>query len=224
MVCQRIKPNYGSAERTEMAKFSFFDLINGYETPLAEDGSESVTGKRFFFRAVTGSVRKSRSGSLIYKSKQLGDRISRLLSYTVTKSYGVMILVFGFVSFIEFILGEYLPYAAVNRDTMIVGIWSALLSVPFLLSDKPFSIAIQDNRLFSYVLFDFFSIKRAHRTDSEYPSIPIPVSAIIGALLAILGYFISATTVILAVVGLILVYVTFMSPEFAFFLSLLSLP
>ena len=207
-----------------MAKHTVWDFLNGYEVPTNENGTKSVTGSRFFSRSVTGSIRKKGSTSFIIKLINLGNNIARVLSYTALKSYGTGLLAYGILTFVGYLLGDYLSFVPLGREYLFVGIICALLSIPFLLSDKPFAISVQDSRIISFILFDFFSVKRAHRMDSEYPSIPMWVSAAIGVLLGGLGYFVEIWWVITGFFALLLIYVTFLSPEFAFFLSILMLP
>lgn len=207
-----------------MAKHTVLDFLNGYEEPLSDDGTKSVTGKRFFSRGVTGSVRKKRNSSLVVGMINFGNNIARVLSYTASKSYGAALLTYGIVTFFGYLLADYVSFISAGREYLIVGILSALLAIPFILSDKPFAIALQDNRAISFVLFEFFSVKRAHRTDSDYPSIPVWVSLLLGLALGALGYFVELWCVITGFIALLLIYVTFLSPEFAFFLSILILP
>ena len=207
-----------------MAKHTVLDFLNGYEEPLSDDGTKSVTGKRFFSRGVTGSVRKKRNSSLVVGMINFGNNIARVLSYTASKSYGAALLTYGIVTFFGYLLADYVSFISAGREYLIVGILSALLAIPFLLSDKPFAIALQDNRAISFVLFEFFSVKRAHRTDSDYPSIPVWVSLLLGLALGALGYFVELWYVITGFIAFLLIYVTFLSPEFAFFLSILILP
>ena len=207
-----------------MAKHTVWDFLNGYEVPLTDEGAKSVTGSRFFSRSVTGSVRKRRRSTLVSGLINLSKGITRILSYTAMKSYGAAFLSYGIVTFLGYLLADYVPFVSLGREYLIVGILCALLAIPFLLSDKPFSIAIQDMRLVSFILFDFFSVKRAHRIDSGYPSIPVPVSIILGIILGAVGYFVELWWVVIGFLALLLIYVTFLSPEFAFFLSLIVLP
>ncbi len=207
-----------------MAKHTVWDFLNGYEVPLADDGTRSVTGSRFFSRSVTGSVRRKRKNSFVRGLINLWKNVSRVLSYTAMKSYGATLLSYGIVTFLGYFLADYMSFVFLGQEYLITGILCALLAIPFLLSDKPFAIAIQDTRVISFILFDFFSVKRAHRIDSEYPSIPIPVSIIIGTLLGGLGYFVELWWVISGFFALLLIYVTFLSPEFAFILSVIALP
>jgi len=87
----------------------------------------------------------------------------------------------------------------------------------------PLAAQIQGNRITEFLVFEFFCIKRPHRTEQTKP-LPMFVPGAVGAALGVLGLFVPAYAVAGAFLGALVVYLTLLSPEFSFILSLLALP
>ena len=207
-----------------MAKSPFLDFLNGYETPEAPDGGESVTGRRFFVRSYSGSITQARRKSFFSRTVAWGDRFSRLVSYTSSKAYGALLLTFGLFTFVLYFLGDYLGFSESDELVpLIVGIVSSLVAIPFVLTDKPLTLLISDNEVTDFIIYEFLCIKRVHGTENE-AGVPVWLMATVGSLLGIVGFFVPIWIVLLAVGAVIFVYLTFLSPEFSFFTSLMALP
>lgn len=207
-----------------MAKNPFLDFLNGYETPTAPDGTESVTGRRFFVRSYSGSVAHARRKSLFSRTVALGDRFSRLVSYTSSKAYGALLLAFGLVTFILYFLSDYFKLSVTDEIwPLVIGIVCSLVAIPFLLVDKPLTRLISDNAVLDFIVYEFFCIKRVRGTENE-AELPAWLMALFGGALGLVGFFVPVWAVALAVLSAVFVYLTFLSPEFSFFTSLMALP
>ena len=201
-----------------MAKKSvIIDFLNGYES----DGHGS--SKRFFSRSVSGRVTAS-NRSLLSRSVRLGNRITEAIGFTASQAYGIGFLVYGLLTFVCYFLNDYFSISSADGSyAMLIGIVSALISVPLLFSDKPLALQVQGNRVMEFVVFEFFCIKRPHKTEQTRP-LPAFVPGVVGAILGALGLCVPAYTVVGVFIGLIVAYLTLLSPEFSFILSLMVLP
>ncbi|MBQ8529452.1 MAG: hypothetical protein IJ459_06925 [Clostridia bacterium] len=207
-----------------MAKSPFLDFLNGYETPTSPDGTESVTGRRFFVRSYSGSITKARRKSLFTRSVAWGDKFSRLVSYTCSKAYGAFLLAFGLFTFVLYFLSDYLEFSGSEELLpLMVGIVSSLVAIPFLLSDKPLATLISDNEVTDFIIYEFLCIKRVHGTENEV-GIPVWVMALVGGAIGALGFFVPMWIILLSLGAALFIYLTFLSPEFSFFISLMALP
>ena len=202
-----------------MAKKSvLLDFLNGYE----DDGGASGS-KRFFSRSYSGRVTGS-NRSLLSRSVRVGNRITETLSFTASNAYGIGFLIYGLFTFVAYFLNDFFFISqADGRYAVFIGIASALLSVPLLFSEKPLSLLIQNNKVTDFLVFEFLCVKRPHTTEQTRP-LPKFVPGIVGALLGALGLFVPTYAVVFAFIGIVVIYLTLLSPEFAFILSLLVLP
>ena len=98
-----------------------------------------------------------------------------------------------------------------------------MLAIPLLVIDKPFSIALADFAPTDYLFFEFFSIKRTNRQSAQRGLSPL-LMAILGLILATCGMFFDFGAVFFAIVATVAVYLSFISPEFAFFSTIIFLP
>ncbi len=197
-----------------MAKLNFFNYIDGY----SGRGSE----RRFLARAYSGSVsaRKHRAG----KGEEIISRIRRVVAYASSKAYGAMALAFGLVTVIVSFLRGYTDLLGDSHGVaLIIGAAVTLLSIPFLLTDKPLSYVFQDNPVTEYLFFDLLCMKRVPKLEGVR-TVYTFFAAALGIALGIVGYFVPAWIIVAFAVGLVIVYLAFNSPEFSFLLSLVMLP
>ena len=173
-----------------MARSVFSDFIDGYETPSSNTGTER--GKKFFSRSLTGNI----TPAMLYFSRRgiskLLSALSERITYVSAKSYGAMSLSFGIITIILSFLADYgSATGEMTTISFIIGVVLALLSIPLLLTDKPFVFILQDFKPTDKILFEFLCINRVPRDDTKKP-IPTLVMTIIGSLLALLGFFMPA--------------------------------
>lgn len=209
-----------------MAKKSLKRLISGYEKPvyLRADGGEIDTGVKFWERSLSGSITSAKKKILTSSVVSFFKKFLRFICYTGTRGFGAFFLTFGLLS-ITIGLGK--AYFGVIDSgfsfSVIAGAALAILAIPLILVDKPFCIALQDFSITDYIFFEFFSIKRMHRQSNER-GIPTVVMVIVGLVLAGLGVFFSLDKVLAVVMATVVVYLSFASPEFAFFSIIVVLP
>ena len=209
-----------------MSKSPFKNIISGYENPVypTEFGGEINTGVKFAEHSFSGSmtVRKQKLVSMgIFR---LFRNLGRMISYTSTRGYGAFFLCYGLLTVTSELAKEYLGVAGTDvLFPAILGAVLALLAIPLLVVDKPFCMALQDFAFTDYLFFEFFSIKRMHRLTKER-ALPPFVMASFGIILAALGMFFGAREVFMVAIAAVAVYISFISPEFAFFSTIVMLP
>ena len=202
-----------------MAKRTLIELLSGYT-----NGDDDSSGKKFCVETITGSANRVSITRLGKYISAFFDKFTRLLSYTQSRTYGALLCVFGILSLVIHFLKDYASgYGNIPLDTIIIGSVFALLSIPFFISDKPLSVALQNNTITDYVFFEFFCIRRMHKNDSERGMSPA-VGVILGVLLAALGAVVPLWTVTLGIGIGIYLFLTFLSPEFSFFSIFLIMP
>lgn len=202
-----------------MAKRNLFDMINGY----TESGKNS-SGKKFYVETVTGSANKisiTRAGKYISK---FFANLAKVTSYTSSRAYGAFLCVFGALSLAIHFIKDYVGvYDIIPMSVVILCSSVFVFGIPFLVSDKPLSIALQNNRLTDFIFFEFFCIRRMHRGENE-KGIPTVVGAVLGVTFAVLGAFVPLWTVVLGLGLAVYIFLTFLSPEFSFFSIFLIMP
>lgn len=202
-----------------MAKRTFIELLSGYA-----NGDDDSSGKKFCVETVTGSANRVSITRLGKYISRFFDKFTRLLSYTQSRTYGAMLCVFGLLTLaIHFVKDYTSGRGEIPLSVIIIGGVFSLLSIPFFISDKPLSVALQNNDITDYVFFEFFCIRRMHKNDSEKGMPPV-VGVILGVLLAALGAVIPLWTVTLGVAIAVYLFLTFLSPEFSFFSIFLIMP
>ncbi|MBR2343678.1 MAG: hypothetical protein IKA64_05425 [Clostridia bacterium] len=199
-----------------MADFTLYNLVSGYER--RESGERD-----FFVRNISGSVTgaKRLSGSRLERACLY---LSRLVSYTTARAWGMLLLGFGLLSVIINFVKDYLNlYDGVPLSSLIAGAVISIIAIPLITVDKPIAIASQDYILTDYIVHEFFCIKRMHR-DGAQRGISPAVMLVIGLVLAGVGYFLPMPYMIFGTVGLLYLYLAFTSPEFSFLAIFLVMP
>ena len=197
----------------------FFEILSGYTT-----SDKSSSGKKFYVQTVTGSAnRVSITRFSKYVSKFFA-KLTKIVSYTPSKTYGAMFCVFGALSLMLHFLKDYVGvYDGVPLHVLIISSIFTLFSIPFMVSDKPMSITLQNNSITDYIFFEFFCIRRMHKNENEKGIQPIG-GLVLGILLAVIGAFVPLWIVV-AVLGVFLyLFLTFLSPEFSFFSIFIVMP
>ena len=202
-----------------MAKSKFVEFLGGYTK-----GDGRTSGKKFCVETVTGSANRvslTRFGKYVTK---FFEKLTKVISYTPARTYGAMLCVFGALSMALHFVKEYVGlYDDVPLSVLIISAAFALTSIPFIISEKPLSIALQDNPITDFIFFEFFCIRRMHRNESERGVQPV-IGVLLGALLAVLGAILPLWTVALSFGAFTYLFLTFLSPEFSFFSIFIAMP
>ena len=202
-----------------MAKRTFGELLSGYTV-----NDPNSSGKKFCVETVTGSANRvsiTRFGKYV---SRFFAKLTKVVSYTQSRTYGALLCVFGVLSLVLHFVMDYLGvYDSVPLDVVIFGVSLTLLSVPFFVSDKPLSVALQSNPITDFIFFEFFCIRRMHKNDTEKGA-SIAWGAFAGVIFAVLGTIFPLWTVVLGLGALVYIFLTFLSPEFSFFSIFLIMP
>lgn len=202
-----------------MAKYTLIEIISGYTSAQRSNG-----GKKFLSQTVTGSANRVSITGFSKHVAKLFDKLTSIISYTPSRTYGALLTVFGALSLVLHFIKDYIGlYEVVPLRVLIVSSVFVLIGIPFLLSEKPLSVALQNNRLTDYVFFEFFCIRRMHKNDSE-KGISAVVGVILGVMLAILGACVPLWIVASVIGALAYLFLTFLSPEFSFFSIFIVMP
>ena len=203
-----------------MAKGRLIDLVRGY---VSSDVDHN--GKKFYVNTVTGSSGATSVTRFGRMFTHFCDRATNLISYTETRIYGSFFTILGLLSLVVSFVKDYLGYyeSGIPLSSLIVSIVVALLGIPFLFSDKPLAIVVQDIPLTDFIFFEFFCIRRMHRYNKER-GIHLAVAIVVGILLSALTIAVPVW-IIAAVLGVfVYLFLTFLSPEFSFFSIFLAMP
>ena len=202
-----------------MAKRTFIELLSGYT-----NGDDDSSGKKFCVETITGSANRVSITRLSKYISRFFDKLTKLISYTQSRTYGAFFCVFGLLSLVIHFVKDYIGrYDIIPFEVVIIGASFSLLSIPFFISDKPLCVALQSNPVTDYVFFEFFCIRRMHKNDSEKGMSPI-AGIMLGVLLAALGSVVPLWIITLAIAAGVYLFLTFLSPEFSFFSIFLIMP
>jgi hypothetical protein len=202
-----------------MAKRTLKEFLSGY----AEGGNDNP-GKKFSVVAVTGSANRVTLTKFGKRAARFFERFTKLVSYTPARTYGAMLCVFGALSLALNFLKEYIgAREEMSLETLLFCTAFALISIPFMVSDKPLSIALQNNSVTDFIFFEFFCIRRMHKYATQ-KGIPPVFGVIIGAALAMLGALLPMKLASLCVAAMVYLFLTFLSPEFSFFSMFIIMP
>ena len=202
-----------------MAKGSLAEMLGIRKRKRYGEGYEYKRDD-FYSLEFTGSV--SQRFKSFFSSRIFGyaKKISHLISHIKSRAYGIMSMAFGLLSLLLYFIGASNDQSIL---TPIISIAFAILSIPFLLSEKSLPILFQDFKITDYVFYEFFCIKRLNRIEGGI-KVPVLLSAVIGFALALLGYLFPVWQIVLTIGIFMIVYISMASPEFPFFLSFLILP
>lgn len=202
-----------------MAKQNVFKAMKGYAKSFP-GLSGRAKPNAFPSHVLSGRITPRVKRLLSSKPFKFMKAITRFFSRISSRAYGTSVLSLGLVTLILYFLGLSYDMSAV---TPIIGSVISILSVPFLLFDKPLSILFQDFAVTDYIFFEFFCIKRLNQMDTAR-HIPLIISFAFGVIVALAGYFVPVWVLMCGFVAFLFFCLTMISPEFAFFLSLMILP
>ena len=204
-----------------MAKIKLHELIDGYES----SGGEEFVGQRFFRREITGAATISSRRKKRSKIRLALNSLVELICYANIKTYGFLLLTFGLLTIIfyfakDFLLGYGIPVT--SGISLIAGIISAIISIPMMILDGPICQVLQEYLITDIIFFDFLCIKRMPPLKETSPE---PFSAVIfGIIFGIVSLFVPTITVVATVFFVLYVYLSFGSPEFSLFSTIMILP
>ena len=202
-----------------MAKRKLTELLSAYTS-----GDENSSGKKFRVEEISGSANRVSITRLERHVSKFFEHFTKTVAYTPSRTYGAALSVFGALSLALNFLKEYLGfYDDVSISTLIICSAFALLSIPFIASEKPLFTALQSNSVTDFVFFEFFCIRRMPKYGTEEGIRPAN-GAMIGIALAIVGAFFPMWMTALGVGALVYLFFTFLSPEFSFFSIFLIMP
>ncbi len=205
-------------------KSNALKLLTGYEYPNVEGSSRSAIGKRFYARKVSGRVTQNTKRFLDSRTMKVLRSVADIFSYTSAKAYGAFLLAFGLLSLvIQFVKDYFEVLGGSDFSALIIGVCIAIVSITLLLVDTPVSVMLERFRPTEIIFFEFFCIKRLYYTGQE-KAFPPFVAGIAGGLLALLSTVVPLWCIALGIGILLFVALTFLSPEFSFFSTLLFLP
>lgn len=204
-----------------MAKLKLHEILDGYES----SGGEEFVGKRFFRREITGSLTVSTSKKKKSKITRLAESAGKILGYTNIRTYGFLFLTFGLLTVLFYFASSYLKdFLPFTTDiSLIAGILFSIISVPMIVLDGPISQVLQEYLITDIIFFDFLCIKRMPPIDDERPADPLRGIAV-GILLGVIGIVIPTKWIVGVGLFMIYFYLSFGSPEFSLFSTILILP
>ena len=151
------------------------------------------------------------------------SRVEESMAYSSAKAYGTVLLVWGLLSILIQIVKSSLGFGDNSVfANLIVGAAIAALSTPLMITDKPFCLIFNETPVLDYIIFEFFRIKRMPK--SNVIKTPVIYSIVTGLLLALFTIPLPTWSIAAAVAILVFLYVSLISPEFAFFSTILALP
>lgn len=202
-----------------MAKIPFMELLSGYTS-----GDNNSSGKKFRVETITGSTNRVSITRFGKYTALFFDRLTKVISYTQSRVYGAFFAVFGLLSLIIHFVKAYVgAYNVIPLEPLVLGIAFSLLSIPFFVSDKPLSVALQNNSVTDFIFFEFFCIRRMHKNDSEKGA-SVLVGVLLATLLATIGTIVPMWIVATALGVSAYLFLTFLSPEFSFFSIFIVMP
>lgn len=203
-----------------MAKQSLFGKPKEKDILPEKKEKKPKGGYKFPSYQFSGSMTKQMKRVLSMRFFKFEKDFAHLISHAPARSYGIIFIAFGLLSLILHYVGFYTQSSGV---TPVIAIIFTILSLPFLLTDKSLSVAMQDNAVTDFIFFEFFAMRRVSRTEKA-KKIPVTVTILIGFFLAVLGRFLPTWQIIVGAAVVVFVYMSFASPEFAFFTSFILMP
>ena len=178
----------------------------------------------FSERDATSRVNKHTRTVASFRPVKLLSSAVHAAAYASTRAYGWFSMTFGLVSLFLHLAAYYFSSSPSDElSQLIIGAVFAVLSIPLMLMDIPMCQALQRFPITDYILFEFFSIKRLGEDKRRKKTRPI-IGMAIGIIPAIFGFFFPMESVVFVLVAILVVTVSFVSPEFPFLLMLMLVP
>ena len=191
-------------------------LIDGYE-----DGG---LGKHFVSFSYSGSVSSKNRKNRSVRLHKADEKLSAFFAATRSTCYGAFFISLGLSVLLFYFLNDYAgAYEGRNFVTLTLGALCSIVSIPLLLVDKPWHRMVSESHILNYIFFDFFCMKRGWSPDGKR-GMPTVLGVILGVFIASLGILVPVGNIALALGTLVLIYLSFSSPEFPYLLSLILIP
>lgn len=210
-----------------MRPFHLKELISGYESNRklrAGTRAAGMTERSFYAKKISGMIGSRRKAA--WKSTPAFQNFHRALQslvYISCRSLGMYLLFYGLTTLLLHFARYYLMQASDVLFSFLLGTGLVLAALPLLLSGRPLCIVLQENSVTDTVFFEFFCLKRMHKGESV-PSLPSAISALLGTLVALFGFFVSLPLSLLLPPALLFFFLSLSAPEFPFFVTLILLP
>lgn len=202
-----------------MLRSFFKNIIDGYGTD-----EKGILGKTFVSSEVSGSVAQGKRKGILARLEKYGEKSTAIASSTSSKTYGSALMTFGLLTLLIYFIHEYFDLFGVSDTTdLTFGIIASVIGIPCLLFDKPIGDVLKENALTDFIVYEFFCIRRIH-TAKDARGIPVFVGVVVGAAVAVLGYFMPIEAVMITIGVIAFVFLSFLSPELPFFSSILIMP
>lgn len=199
-------------------KHSARELLDGYHNP------EGSAGRKFMSRSFTGNPSHGENIAALKRINAVTSAAKSLFAFTSARFYGLFLLAFGLSTLIINLGKEYLGnYETVALEILVVGVISAIVGIFLVVSDKPLCIFLQDFKVTDYLFFEFFCIRRTSRLDGGR-GVPSWVGLVLGTAFAALSAVLPFFAVVSAIAFAVYAFVSFVSPEFSLFSTILVLP
>lgn len=203
------------------------EILTGYESKrtLRDDTRAAAPSeRRFYAKKVSGMIGNgSRAAWKKSRFFEVVNRIWQSFVYISCRSIGMLLLFYGLTTLLLHFSQYYLMQMSDTIAPFLLGSGFVLLSLPLLLSGRPFCILLQEIPLADTVFFEFFCLRRMHKSESAV-SLPSAVSALLGALLALFGFFVSLKLSLILPPATVFFFLAMSAPEFPFFMTLILLP
>ena len=178
----------------------------------------------FDSREVGGRYVKRGRTVASFRPIKLLDSLVQAASYASTRVYGWFAMTFGLVSLFLHLAEYYFSSSPSDElSQLVIGAVFAILSIPLMLIDVPMCIALQRFAVTDYILFEFFSIKRTGEDKRRRGGRPI-IGMLFGLIPSVFGFFFPMEWVVVALISILVVTVSFVSPEFPLLLMLMLVP
>ena len=194
-----------------------------------QDGKELVRahaarseGKFFFSYGFSGRLTPRLARLVSTRAFSFGRRISSAASATSARAYATALLIYGILTVILNLGADFFNMTP-SVFSIVFGAVISLVSVFLFFSDKPIGMAISDSRIFDFIVYEFFCIKRPNREGSSRP-FNTPLLAAFAVVLSLAGFVLPYYLIPTLTLGIFFAYFSFISPEFPLFLSLSTLP
>ena len=206
-------------------KSKFLDFLLGYErTDEKFKSSRIATAEKTFSAKIVGGMGSSFAKKLLKSPFSVFMKnTSRMLASAKLRAYGTILLSFGFLTMLLNIMGTYFGITdQLPVSEIIFGVVFMILAVPLLASKHTLIGFLQSNAIADLIFFDVFCLRRTRSGEEVDFGWGFPI--IIGAIISVIGYFISLPTTFLMLAAVIFVALSFSSPEFSLMFTLFILP
>ena len=208
-------------------KSKLLDFLLGYGQSEENFKSSSVASLEKTFSAKILGGMGSTFAKRIQKSKIFAflHESSRALASARLRSYGAMILSFGFFTLLFNLMGFYfeiesqLPISAITVGAIFVAI-----GIPMLTAKRSLVGFLQSNATTDLIFFNIFCLRRTRNEESYATDLGLGIPIVMGIIISFIGYFITIPVTFLILSAIVFTALSFSSPEFSLMTTLFILP